>query len=681
MIFLRTVALSSLIICLAAMAPGQDADKLAPSVMPPSVTPPSVAPPSGVTPSQAPAVAPGHALSKADVDAWLDGYMPYALNVGDIAGAEVAVVKDGKILTLRGYGYADVVKRIRVDPDRTLFRPGSVSKLVTWTAVMQLVGQRKLDLDSDVNSYLDFRIPPFNGRPITLRQIMTHTAGFEEAAKDLIAYDPKTLQPLGEYLKRWVPERIYPPGSTPAYSNWGAALAGYIVQRVSGLSFDDYVEQRIFDPLGMRSSTFRQPLPARLAPQMATGYSRASAPGKPFELIGPAPAGSMSTTAADMARFMIAHLQGGELDGQRILDPATAAMMHDSPLAQIDPSSLIPPLDRMELGFFETNINGHEVIGHLGDTVAFHTILHLFTNDGVGLYASFNSAGKDAAVAALRAALLQDFADRYFPSTKPDGRVAPALAAQHARMMAGQWEDSRKSTSNFLSIASMLGQTTISIDHAGGLAASGIKDADGVTRRWVEIAPFVWRDVHGHDRLAAKVVNGKVVRWSWDMVSPFIVYDRVPVSRSSAWILPALAVSLGFLVVSILCWPVARAFRWRYRAPLAIGGRSLITYRGTQLVIGLTVAVAVGWVVTILTMLSNDSDFSEAFDPILWALQIGGLIVLVTAALVTGWNIVMTWRPGRSWLARLWSVLVFLATLQILYFAYICGLLAMTVNY
>ena len=158
---------------------------------------------------------------------------PTRCTPGDIAGAVVAVVKDGKIVTERGYGYSDVAKRTPVDPKLTLFRPGSVSKLVTWTAVMQLVEQGKIDLDADVNQYLDFKIPAREGKPVTMRNLMQHMAGFEEQAKGIMSEDPKAPG-FEALLKQWVPERVFAPGTTPAYSNYGASLAGYIVQRVSG---------------------------------------------------------------------------------------------------------------------------------------------------------------------------------------------------------------------------------------------------------------------------------------------------------------------------------------------------------------------------------------------------------------------------------------------------------------
>ena len=671
----RILAVAALVL-LGAAAPPADADRLAPASVPQKVVSPTTA--ASVAP---PASSAAHALTKADVDAWLDGYLPYALRAGDIAGAEVAVVKDGRILTSRGFGYADIARHIPVDPDRTLFRPGSVSKLVTWTAVMQMVEQHKLDLDRDVNDYLDFVIPPFQGKPITLRQIMTHTAGFAERGKDISFHDPGNLQSLGAFLKAWVPERIYPAGSTPAYSNWATALAGYIVQRVSHTPFDDYVEQSIFVPLGMLNSTFRQPLPARFASQMATGYLRASAPGEPFELLGPTPAGALSSTAGDMARFMIAHLQDGELDGRRILEPATAGMMHDSPLVHVDPMSLVPPLSRMELGFFETNINGHEVIGHLGDTEDFHTILHLFIKDGVGLYASFNSVGKDGAVAPLRAALFQDFANRYFPQAGPDGRVAPDVAARDARMMVGQWQGSRKSVDDFLAVLNLLSQTRVSIGSAGDLVVSGITDPSGVTRRWVEIAPFVWRDVNGHDRLAAKLVDGKVVRWSWDMLSPFEVFDRVPPGQSSVWILPSLATSLGVLLLSALYWPLSWLVRRHYRMPLPLTGPARLGYRLSRLFAGLALAVVAGWTMTISAMLNNVDELTRRSDLALWVLQVSGLFAFAAAVLVTGWTAWLAWQPGGRWPGRLWSVLMFLSALLLLYVAWTVGLLAMTVHY
>ena len=180
------------------------------------------------------APAAGHAMTKADVDAWLDGFMPYALRRGDAAGAVVVVVRDGQVLTQRGFGYSDMAGRRPVDPETTLFKQASVSKLMTWTAVMQMVQQGRIDLDADINTYLDFRIPPRDGQPITMRHLMTHTAGFDEVQRGLNSYDQKDMPTLGEAIdiQDYVTEAEIPAGS-PAVDETVAAFRARHDQEVT----------------------------------------------------------------------------------------------------------------------------------------------------------------------------------------------------------------------------------------------------------------------------------------------------------------------------------------------------------------------------------------------------------------------------------------------------------------
>ena len=210
-------------------------------------------------PSPPPSAQGTHEMTAADVESFMDGIVPLQLKQSDIAGATVSVVKDGKLLFAKGYGYADVQNKKPVSAQETLFRPGSISKLFTWTAIMQLYEQGKLDLDRDINDYLDFKIPDAFGKPITLKNVLTHTPGFEEQIKDLFTTD-QTAPNLGQYLKTHIPGRIYPPGTVPAYSNYATAIAGYIVERVSGRPFEQYVAENIMQPLKMTHSTFSQPL-------------------------------------------------------------------------------------------------------------------------------------------------------------------------------------------------------------------------------------------------------------------------------------------------------------------------------------------------------------------------------------------------------------------------------------
>ncbi|HEV2286811.1 MAG TPA: serine hydrolase domain-containing protein, partial [Steroidobacteraceae bacterium] len=622
----------------------------------------------------APAGAP---LTAADLDAWLDGYLPYALKVDDIAGAVVAVVKDGAVVTERGYGFADVAKRTPVDPKLTLFRPGSVSKLFTWTAVMQQVEQGRIDLDGDINQYLDFKVTGKDGKPITMRNLMQHTAGFEEQAKGVISASDN-LPSYAALLKQHVPARVFAVGSTPAYSNYGASLAGYIVERVAHEPFDAYIEHHIFEPLDMQHSSFRQPLPKELAPLMSNGYRLASGDAQPFEYVGPAPAGSASSTGDDMAHFMIAHLQNGEYHGKRILSAATAQLMHDSPY-----TPGIGPLDRMELGFFETNVNGREVIAHLGDTEWFHTSLHLFLKENVGFYVSFNSPGKEGAAHPLRIALFQDFADRYLPAAAPHAVAAgvdAATAKKDVALMAGAWTASRGGFDDFLAALEFVGQMKIGMNKDGGLLVA-IPGTNGKPRHWVEVAPFVWQDVDSHDRLAARVVDGKPVRWSFDTLSPFEVFDRTPWYQSSTWLMPLLLAGFAALLVTVLLWPVAALVRRHLKVPRVLDARSARAYRASRIAALAIVAALSLWGVFIALVLHDTGTLGGRLDPLLLLAQLAGVVAFVGGSLVMLWNLAAVWGSAQRWPARIWSVVLALSALIVLWVGVACHLLHVGTSY
>ena len=635
------------------------------------------APPSAAPVPAAPATAAAAPLTAADANAWLDGYLPYALATGDIAGAEVAIVRDGEVVTERGFGFADVEKRTPVDPRVTMFRPGSVSKLIVWTAVMQQVEAGKIDLDADINKYLDYQVTGLAGKPITMRELLQHTAGFEEHAKGVISLS-NNLPTFEEMLKAKVPARIFPPGSTPAYSNYGASLAGYIVERVSGEPFDAYLEKHIFQPLDMTHSSFRQPLPAALEPFMARGYRLGSGEAEPFEYVGPRPAGSMSASADDMAHFMIAHLQDGEYHGTRILSAASAELMHNSPYADG-----LGPLNRMELGFFETNINGREVIAHLGDTEFFHTSLHLFLKDKTGLYASFSSPGREGAVQTLRSQLFQDFADRYLPAAVPHAVTAQVDAATqtaHSALMSGAWDVSRRADTNFLVALGFIGQTKVGANKKGELVLP-FPGPNAKPRHWVEVAPFVWQDVNGHDRAAAKVVDGRPVRFSFDFLSPFMVFDRAPWYSSSSWLMPLFMASFAALLLTVLVWPVAAIVRRRCHAPLALDPGSRRAYLGSRIG-ALAIVGALGiWGLFIMLILKDTGTLGGRLDPLLVLAQLLSIVAFIGGLAAMLWNLTAVWRGQRRWPAKTWSIVLALSSVLVLWVALVCKLLVVGTDY
>jgi CubicO group peptidase (beta-lactamase class C family) len=280
---------------------------------------------------------PGTALDAARIARDVDPIFADAMAKGEIPGAVFLLVQGNDVLLRKAYGYADPAKKIPMDADRTAIHICSVSKIFTATAAMQLVENGQLDLDTDVNRYLKaFQVRnPFE-TPLTLRHLLTHTSGLDDMLLGKLAPTPAQLEPLGEHLARHMPPVIDRPGTVSRYSNYGVALAGYLVEVASGMPFDRYVQQRIFEPLGMKTASFVQPSP--LAADLAIGHGSRSGKANPQRplLINDAPAGSVTTRVDDMARFMIAFLNEGKLDGQVVLEPGSVAAM-TSPQHQADP--------------------------------------------------------------------------------------------------------------------------------------------------------------------------------------------------------------------------------------------------------------------------------------------------------------------------------------------------------
>jgi CubicO group peptidase (beta-lactamase class C family) len=497
-------------------------------------------------------------LTGQDLGPFFGGLIPYSIERGDIAGGVITVVKDDKVILAKGYGYADKAKRTPVLPDETLFRAGSISKLFTWTAVMQLVEQGKLNLDRDVNDYLDFKIPAKYGAPITLRDLMTHSAGFSETIRGLLVTKASELAPLRTYLVEHLPDRMYPPGKVIAYSNYGATLAGYIVQRVSGEPFETYIANHIFKPLGMNHSSFLQPLPKRLIPFMSKGYTTASAskPGN-FEFVGTVPAGALSTTATDMAKFMLAYLQGGEYGGHRILKPSTIEEMWT---LQIAPA---PGINGFDLGFYQENRNGLEIVGHGGDTELFHSDLHLIPKEHVGVFMSFNSAGKEGASADVRTAIFRAFLNRYFPYKPPVQRTVSDPKRDAARVTG--WYQSSRREDRALLITYAMEQSNVTARPDGTIEVNSFltKDLAGNPLRWREVGPLDYKEIGGQAHLQFVADrSGRILSWGSDEDATE-VEQRVDGLKTWGSLKNLLTLLLIILVLSLVIGIGTWIARWR----------------------------------------------------------------------------------------------------------------------
>ena len=615
-----------------------------------------------------------HLLTAEDLSPFFDGMVPYMLARGDIAGGAIVVVKGGEVLFAQGYGYADLEHHTPVSTATTLFRIGSVSKLFTWTAVMQQVEQHKLDLDRDINTYLDFKIPPRFGKPITLRELMTHSAGFEDTTQDLLPATPAGVD-LGQYLKAHIPARIFPPGKIVAYSNYSAGLAGYIVERVAGEPLDEYIQQHILAPLAMNHSTFTQPLPANLAPLLAKGYVTAS-DGKPqpFELVNPAPAGAMTASALDMANFMIAQLQDGRFGDTRILQAQTAEEMHSPQYAAA------PGLNGFDLGFYQESRNGQRIIGHGGDTIVFHSDLHLLLDADVGVFMAFNSAGKNGAVNGVRGAIFRAFLDRYFPYQPPSPPTVANAKADAARVV-GAYESSRRNQSA-LRWLYLLNQAHVASSPDGTLTVSVLTDDAGQPLHWREIGPLHYREVHGQALLDFVAdADGRILYWATSE-NPASVFQRLPARMGMGTFGPLLAAAFAIALAALLVWFGGWRMRRHYGRMLALTSTQRVTRLLSRLGAAVFVAAIVGWFLMLAAISANELLLVRGgLTPWMYLLYaLGALALLGTVATII--NAACAWlAPRRSLWVGAGEILLALAMVYLAWFIVAFGLVSFNVRF
>ncbi|MGE0773409.1 MAG: serine hydrolase domain-containing protein [Cyclobacteriaceae bacterium] len=494
----------------------------------------------------------GQRLDSARTLSFMDGLLQAKMHDEHIAGATLAIVQDGKVLFSKGYGYADLAKRTPVDPASTLFRIGSISKLFVWTSIMQLHAQGKVDLDADINQYMkNVNIPEAFGKPITLRHLLTHTPGFEDHVMELFGRDSTSLKPLGDLLRQQMPARVRAPFTEASYSNHGTAMAAYIVEKVSGMDFNDYIETHIMQPLGMTRTTFRQPLPGAFKAHMSKGYQvKNNEPvEQSFEYVPLYPVGAAASTAEDMTRLMLAYLNHGKSGDAEVLDSATLALMM-SPAHRHHEE-----VNPMRYGFMDVSQNGETLIGHGGDTFWFHSGFFFLPEHNAGLFLSFNT-DKGGGV---YMDVVEAFMDEYFPDQRP---LPPALdmSKEWLSQFAGEYMVNRYSYDDLLKIASLGGRLQIS-------AADGKLKlvTDNNTKYYVPIDSVTFREEYKNDRFVfEKNADGEVVHGYLGLL-PILAFDKVGgLDRSSLHNILAIIVVISTLA-ALLYWPIIAWVRRGYR--------------------------------------------------------------------------------------------------------------------
>jgi CubicO group peptidase (beta-lactamase class C family) len=513
----------------------------------------------------------------AEMETFLDELFAKQMAENHIAGAAVSVVKDGKLFFTKGYGYADVAEGVPVDPEQTIFAIGSVGKVFTWTAVMQLVEQGKLDLDADINTYLDFRIPDTYPQPITLKHLMTHTSGLEERWFGSGVTDPSDVVPAREFLISNLPKRLHPPGDFAGYSNYNAILAGYIVAQVSGQPYDQYIQQNILDPLGMAHSTVQWPLPPSLSAIVSEGYMVKDDAFQVLPGYVPQPAGLPSgfhhASVTDMGRFMIAHLQGGRYndaaipDG-RILKEATARQMQ-STLYTADPRLL-----GAAYGFFDMSDNGQRTFGHQGYLPPMHGLLMLLPDQNLGIYVVYNTESAGG-LTTQHVGFQRAFFDHYYPAPAIDPIQPPADFAERAGRFIGTYRYASSPSSTLPKIIGLFGAYMAKISDPGD--GTLLANIHGLESRYVEVEENYFRQVDGPISLVFRADERGRIRYLYTDLMPQFASIKLDWYDTPAF---SMAILLGCILVFLITIPVVairmvRNRRLRIDRKPASGGANL----------------------------------------------------------------------------------------------------------
>ena len=477
----------------------------------------------------------------ARLKSYIDGLMSGLVASGEFPGAAILIIQDGKVVLKSGYGFADVRARVPVDPDRTRFRVASISKLFTATAVMQLVEQGKADLNTDVNTYLTtFKIPANYPEPVTLANIMTHTAGFDDRYLGLSTPLTGTPLPLGQYLAQTMPPRVLPPGKVFLYSNHAVALAGHIVENVSGLEFGAYIQQNIFAPLGMESSSFGIPYP--MPQDFAVPYNMGGDEGgftrTELDRVQGSPAGDLITTAGDMAKFMLVNMNKGVYgDDEHLISEATLDRMQAQHFTERE------GLDGWAYGFMEGHRNGVRWIGHDGSWLGFCSQLFMVPETKSGFFVVYNADCHFSASASLRKSLF----NALWPSKGDGVAEAGADAEARAQSLVGTYMAVRRARSDFTALAAAATQLTVKAPGEGKLLVNWPQVGHDLT--FLPRADGTWINPD-YQMKAAGVAGapGQPMRLAIETN----VFDRV--AGSNEWSIWSVALAGVVLVCMIALW-------------------------------------------------------------------------------------------------------------------------------
>lgn len=570
-----------------------------------------------------------------ELASFLDNFFAQQMPKAHVPGAVFVMVKDGKIFFSKGYGYADLEKKIPVIPDKTLFRVGSISKLFTATAVMQLAEQNKLKLDDDVNKYLkSFQIENTYNKPITFAHLLTHTDGFDSGwGIGAFARSACQMTPLGDFIAKRLPPRIMPPGEVFLYSDVGMNLAGYLVEVISGIPFAQYIEKNILQPLNMRRSSFFQPLPPQLASDLAVGYKykNGTYQRRPFVFSNTIAGNALMATATDIGHFAIAHLQNGSYDNTQILNNATAKEMHRQHFSHY------PGMVGAAYGFYQKIINQQQAIIHNGRHAGYTTAFYLLPDQNLGFFIACNNNPTS-----LIDELVKQFFDHYYPIDKIIEAIPQRIVSSqsHLQKLGGAYRYNRYPHHTMEKLAAVFGEApeVMAIPGNDGNLSLYVPEYKSV-----EIKPQLFRFLYSNDFMTFRQDKGRITHL-FISDSVFAALEKLAWYETNIFQLTlVIFCTLIFLSVCVVglirrirkrASKVSKIAHWAQFLAVLVSTLNLIFMMGMGLVL-------------------SQADFWELFFGLPWTLT----ALLLIPPLTTGFTLGLLIFTVLAWKNQYWSLI------------------------
>jgi len=587
-----------------------------------------------------------NSITPEEVEVFLDNFASVRMKELEVPGLAFVMVKDGEIFFSKGYGYADVENHAPFDPEQTIVRAGSNVKTVTALALVQLAEQGKIDLDADINRYLThFQIPDTFDKPITARQLLHYTAGLDNRFIGIRVAGADEILPLSEYFAQRLPDRVRPPGQIRAYNDHEIALAGLLVEEVSGIPYDQYVQDYIFKPLGMDSSSIY--LPESDVKRVALGYGSNRAYPLNYYYLNDAAGSGFNTTPADLARYMLMHLGNGRLGGEQVFSESVIEELHTTRFTHH------PNLPGIAYAFDETFWGGRRILAKGGGAPGFTNRMLLLLDEDVGIYFVYN---RDSSVP-LSWKLERAFLERFYPGDNPSvGDEVPATDPLEMARYAGYYISLNDySATSIEKVQALMEQEQVTLDGQGRLRYAGgtLLRMDRNLFQWSDSGNYV---AFGEDEDGN--VNYLFVSRTALMRVPWIETFSVQMSLLGFSLVTFFTALIGWLVMSLK----------RQGNSYALSGSVSLIYVGFLVGIGLLLAPVFA---------GADPPWALSFAPptallVLLALPLVGIVV----TLFLTWQVIRLWIEKRTgWFARVHITLILVASLSFLFFLHTWNLL------